>query len=145
MLKYGSKIHANGKSGYTLLHTIAQSSFHLEDIANDLLIGGCNVNTQDVWGRTPLHYTPTVGHARLFLAYGAYVNTKCENGQTPLHCTLMEKQPKLVEVLFENGANPTITDNDSVAPFHLCGQQDSLDIIFCVVLKTVQTVKLVPQ
>jgi ankyrin repeat protein len=61
-----------------------------EEIVAALLAAGADVNAQDEYGFTPLHWAAKVGWrhemlVKLLLAAGADVNAKSDLGITPLH------------------------------------------------------------
>jgi ankyrin repeat protein len=54
--------------------------------------------------------------ARLLLDAGAEVNRQCEHGRTALHMAAAWGHSDLVKYLIENGADPTIRDEENMTP-----------------------------
>ncbi|XP_073318535.1 NF-kappa-B inhibitor zeta-like [Pagrus major] len=83
-------------NGQTALHIAAAANQHL--IVQDLLAHGAQINTRDLWGRSPLHVCAEKGH---FLSLQSIWKTLMKSGQTidvemlnydgltPLHVAVM--------------------------------------------------------
>ena len=77
-----------------------------KEIAELLISKDANVNTQDIYGTTPLHTCSEYGHkeiADLFIANGAYVNAKGADGQTPLDLAIKYKRTETADLLRKHG------------------------------------------
>lgn len=53
----------------------------------ELINNGVDVNIQDNYERTPLHYAKNYDVAKLLLEHDADVNAQDGHDDTPLHCT----------------------------------------------------------
>ena len=78
--------------------------------AKDFLALGLDVNSQDIYGRSPLHYAcesifvANVASIELLLDAGAYINVMDGNGFTPLDEACRRAPPKTVIFLLKKGA-----------------------------------------
>jgi len=54
--------------------------------------------------------------ARVLIEAGADANKPCEHGRTALHMAAAWGHADVVQILLENGANPTIVDEEGMAP-----------------------------
>ena len=70
-------------NGYTLLHAAASYS-QMEVLVWLASKEGCDLNSKDVDGDTPLHHCDAVEAARLLVERGARVDVKNNAGETPL-------------------------------------------------------------
>jgi len=52
----------------------------------------------------------------VLLQAGADVNKQCEHGRTALHMATAWGHADVVQLLLENGANPTIVDEEGLTP-----------------------------
>ena len=76
---------------------------------------GADVNTNDGWEWTPLHYAAIRGHkeiAELLIAKGAVVNAKNNVGDTPLdlatHPSNPNASPEIADLLRKHGAKTKV-------------------------------------
>ena len=73
-------------------------------------------------GNTPLWFAAQgpssngVDVARVLIEAGEDVNKQCEHGRTALHMAAAWGHADVVQLLLENGANPTIVDEEGMAP-----------------------------
>ena len=86
------------------------------------VISDANLNKLSPAGLTALHQTALDGNlecAKALVQSGAHVNSvDCENC-TPLHAAVMQRHPDVVSFLLENGADPTIKNNEGETPYDL--------------------------
>jgi ankyrin repeat protein len=54
--------------------------------------------------------------ARVLIEAGADVNKRCEHGRTALHMAAAWGHADVAELLLENGADPTIVDDEGLTP-----------------------------
>ena len=115
-----------------LLCFVAQMSFfeevrrgNVSGVAS-LISGGADVNGQDLFGRTALHYAAVLDSSEmleLLLAKGATANGQDSNGNTPLHRAVKEHSAKCVEVLLAKAASLHLhlhlTNEDGFIPLDL--------------------------
>lgn len=95
-------------------------------VASLLLGRGANVDTKDIFGRTPLHDAVTDRDAaavELFLNMGANIEAREENGRTPLWRAAASrgtpsKIASVVEMLLIKGANIEARDKRGGTPLH---------------------------
>lgn len=116
----------SSKTGQTRLHWIASSYFgscNLETIKL-LLDNGADVNCQDFYGKTPVHYmvshkfeeseTPSAIQAlEMLIAKGAELNARDLFGRTTMHCIM---SPSLLNTLVKNGADIEARDHEGNTP-----------------------------
>ena len=68
---------------------------------------GVDVNTEDEFGFTPLHFAAWVGHkeiAELLISKGADVNAKNDEGKTPLDMAIDRNRTETADLLRKHGA-----------------------------------------
>ncbi|MCI4407481.1 MAG: ankyrin repeat domain-containing protein [Thermofilum sp.] len=143
LLEYGADVNVKTTFGVTPLHV---ATYYGEvEIVKMLIKRGADVNARTSFNRgacTPLHYTlkvedPLFGgygsyyglveeHARhecitLLVKYGADVNARDANGNTSLHYlfTWSTCDADTVKLLLENGADPTIRNNQGISVLEL--------------------------
>lgn len=82
-------------------------------LAANLIERGCDPNSFDELGNTPLHYAAEEEHfdiVKLLLSHGANVNACCEarSGDTPIGHVAGTCSLAMANLLVEAGADPTI-------------------------------------
>ena len=97
------------------------------DIARVLLDRGATVNSEDNFGRTPLHlvaegkYNFEQDHirvAQLLLERGADINAPDEDNNTPLHLASHYGRVDNARVLLDGSATTSTKDNQGQTPLH---------------------------
>jgi ankyrin repeat protein len=86
-----------------------------------LLRAGANVNAEDNYGQTSLHWTCKEGHSQVFkelLEHGADIESKTICGFTSLHFACWNGQLAVVNELLSRGANTEAKDYDGDTPLH---------------------------
>nr|CAH0112680.1 unnamed protein product [Daphnia galeata] len=91
-------------------------------ISRHLIQKGADPNIADGKGMTPLHLAARIGKTTdlidLILKMKQIdINGRDTNGRTILHCALNGNNVTIARHLLENGADPTVRDNDGVTPF----------------------------
>jgi ankyrin repeat protein len=104
-----------------------------------LICQGANPNYQDIDGSCPLHYAAQRGHDKtveLLLKLGARVNQLSRKNGTALlfacgygDITYYKRNPKVVEFLLRNGANPRIVDSNLKSPLDYAKQEGCEEIV----------------
>jgi ankyrin repeat protein len=81
----------------------------------------------DALGQTPLHYAAKVGQVELFPLLKEAINSQDKYGRTPLHCVLIESdldldlKEKVVTALIALGAELTISDKEGLNCYDYAG------------------------
>jgi uncharacterized protein len=102
----GTDLEATDRLGATALMYAALHG-HRPTVA-DLVMRKAEVNRA---GWTPLHYAAANGHVevvKFLLEHHAYIDAESPNRTTPLMMAARQDQPTTVQLLVEEGADPTI-------------------------------------
>jgi ankyrin repeat protein len=101
-------INARDKTGLTPLLWVSASHNHKDGSVTQLLLEhGADINTQNEYGGTPLHYASDYGAlevVRVLLEHGADVEVKRNDGQTALQIAAARGYDEVVELLRKHGA-----------------------------------------
>ena len=76
---------------------------------------------QDIWGNTPLHYAAKSGHLELvnrLVESGVHLHLKNNTGMTPLHLACGIGHLEVVNRLLKSGVDLNVKDEDGWAPIH---------------------------
>lgn len=104
MARYGS-LDIKEHNGQTPLQIASATNQHL--IVHDLLVHGAQINTRDLWGRSPLHVCAEKGHFlslqsiwRTLLGSGQLIDIEMFNydGLTPLHTAILSHNAVIKEL-----------------------------------------------
>ena len=80
--------------------------------------------------RVLLYFKPTAELVKFYLDNGLEVNAQDGYGMTPLHYAMRSKNPDAALVLLEAGADPNIPNIDNIIPLTMIGgMPDRLDIL----------------
>lgn len=118
-------MHIPNKSHLTPLHSA--SLYGRLDIARVLLDYGATTNSEDKFGRTPLHLVvegkyhseqDRLRFAQLLLEHRADANAQDEDDATPLHLASSDERVEIVRVLLDRGAAANTKDNQDRTPLH---------------------------
>jgi uncharacterized protein len=85
------------------------------DVVNGRAENGDGGNTA-LWFAAQGPWPNGVNVARVLIDAGADVNKPCEHGRTALHMAAAWGHADVVQMLLENGADPTIVDEEGMAP-----------------------------
>ena len=86
--------------------------------------GGTDFRKKPDWDPKPLYYAASYGleqTARSLVTLGAGLDDKAGRfGGTALHAAVFRAHPRLVRLLLDSGADPTIHDNNGTPPSDFC-------------------------
>ena len=114
------------KKGEMLMKEIKKDKPNL-NLVSDLIVLGANVDWQDNFGRTALHYCGQYDHieiAKMLIDAGADVNIQHSRGWTPLHIFTFYNHSRIVRMLLDAGADKTISDNEGRLPYELADTEE---------------------
>ena len=74
-----------------------------------LLKAGANPNIEDIYGRTPLHYSKSFKISKILLESNADVSIRDKYGCTPIHVC---KTYNILKLLINSGGDINMTDAD---------------------------------
>ena len=102
------------------------------NLVRDLIVLGANVDWQDNFGRTALHYCGQYDHieiAKMLIDAGADVNIQHSRGWTPLHIFTFYNHSRIVRMLIDAGADKTISDNEGRLPYEFAKTQELKELL----------------
>jgi len=140
----GTTVNVPGRHKRIPLHSAA--SYGQIDVVRFLLKHNADVNSQDDYGWTALHFTiqnpdypkgserprDTADITRLLLEQGADINARTHNGHTPLHIAVSWGYVAVARVLLEHGANVNEENNAGQTTFQLAlgeGQNEMMKLL----------------
>ncbi|HLP34849.1 MAG TPA: ankyrin repeat domain-containing protein [Amoebophilaceae bacterium] len=145
LLKHSKDIHSLVQ-GTTLLHVAVRAPIgenqHVDpkDIKTIqlLLDKGFNTHIQDAKGCTALHYAVIRGIeiVRLLLTYKVPLNAQDQVKRTALHYAAYGGDVKIIELLLEKGADPSLLDQEGHAPLWYAQQKQHKEAIALLTEKT---------
>jgi ankyrin repeat protein len=86
--------------------------------ARILLSHGANVEYQNSREETALFHAKDPEIAKLLIEHGADVNQRRSSGSTPLVYAAMQNSPKLIEMLLDNSADPSVVTQMGNSALH---------------------------
>ncbi len=139
LLEHGADPNLQGVNDWTpLFYACALSTpGPWEEIAIKLLEHGADISIGDIFGRTVLHiisYAPpdSVQKARnigkSLIEKGAEVNKQDIHGNTPLHNAAATGLIPVIELLLEEGADPSIWNRQGQTPLRYVCTSDMLEV-----------------
>jgi ankyrin repeat protein len=129
LIKYKADPNGTTPNGTPLL-TLALSD---TPTLKALLEGGANPNLRrgtdnSVLAEAVINRDPVA--VELLLAHGSKTDTKTDQeGWTPLHMAVMVKEPRIVELLLEAGADPNAKARNGRTPLHMAVEQGKEDLV----------------
>ena len=108
----------NSKQNDSLIDAVKLNSF--EKVKNLVKNKKINLNIQDAFGRTALHYAAANDNVRiasLLLQRGINPNIADHDGWTPLHVAADQDSFAIIQLLLNNKANPLLENNEGKIPF----------------------------
>lgn len=113
LLQLGADVSARDEFGRTPLALVCRESGHPEAVAA-LLGAKAAADSEDDWGRTPLHWCCDRSHlvaAELLLEHGSPIDARTKQGDTPLMWAAKAGHPELVQLLLSAGARTRLRNN----------------------------------
>lgn len=121
-------------NGLRPLHWAAMGGSY--EVSSLLLERGAEVNSTDIAGVTPLHYTSCNSNsyeiAVLFMQHGAdiearsiYLSNNLKGGMTPLHYAAYCDNYQIAELLLDRGAKADVVDNYGLTPAQWARHQEA--------------------
>jgi ankyrin repeat protein len=109
-------------------------AFKNNEVVDDLLTKGINLNLQDKNGQSPLHYAAAHSNefiANLLVMNGTDINLKDNWGNTPLWTAVFNSKSfyKIVELLVKNGADVKNVNNAGRSPLDFAKQIEDENLI----------------
>jgi ankyrin repeat protein len=97
------------------------------NLVRDLIVLGANLEWQNNYGLTVLHFATVRGHVeitRMLIDAGADVNVKDNWDQTPLHWAAESDRIEAAKLLIGAGAKKDILDKDGNLPYDLAQTEE---------------------
>ena len=119
------------KKGEMLMKEIKKDKPNL-NLVSDLIVLGANLDWQDDYGRTALHYCGQYDHleiAKMLIDAGADVNIQHDRGWTPLHIFTFYNHSRIVKMLLDAGADKTIPNNNGRLPYELAKSEELKELL----------------
>ena len=119
------------KKGEMLVSEVEKPEPNL-DLVRDLIVLGANLDWQDDYGRTALHYCGQYDHleiAKMLIDAGADVNIQHDRGWTPLHIFTFYNHSRIVKMLLDAGADKTIPNNNGRLPYELAKSEELKELL----------------
>ena len=101
------------------------------DLVRDLIALGANLDWQDYYGWTALHWCARLNHpeiARMLIDAGADVNIQNKYGSTALHFCASLNPPEIARMLIDAGADVNVQDERGDTALHWCGYDNRPEI-----------------
>ncbi|KAG0727620.1 Ankyrin repeat domain-containing protein 50 [Chionoecetes opilio] len=92
----------------------------------------CDINQQDAYGRSALHYATEQGHiyiVHMLIKAGVRVDTPDAEHMTALHLAVQRGLVEVITLLLEGGARVNNKMNDKSTPLHIAASRGYTDIL----------------
>ncbi|KAI5528680.1 spectrin binding, partial [Trichomonas vaginalis G3] len=106
---------------------VYSSNFHLSSLLEYFISNGADINSNDEYGCTSLHYAARENSketAEILISNGADVDAEDKDGCTPLHLAASNNWKETAEILISNGADVDAKDKDGCTPLHLAASNN---------------------
>ena len=123
LLNKGAKIDVTDKHRQSVLFYTGGNF----QITKTLLERGAKPTQESLSGKTPLFFAQDPQVAEILLEYGTDVNKQDLERRTPL--MVMVNNPKLVKILLDHGADPTIHDSMHDTALHFAQNPQSIRLL----------------
>ncbi len=128
---YELMITPPNKKAEMLIQEIKKEDKANLNLVNDLIVLGANLDWQDDYGRTALHWCAYKNHPGIagnLIDAGADLNIQDTDGWTALHWCASRNHPGIAGNLIDAGADLNIQSNNGRTALNYCAQYDHLDI-----------------
>jgi ankyrin repeat protein len=101
------------------------------NLVNDLIVLGANLDWQDTYGWTALHWCASQNHpgiAKMLIDAGSDLNIQSTNGWTALHWCASQNHLGIAGILIDAGADLNIQDTAGWTALYLCAIWNHLGI-----------------
>lgn len=133
LLDQGADVNQVSSSGEPLFH---QAIFASDSLTRLLLERGADPGRTGDTGETPLHPAVRSGRAEtvtFLIERGVPIDAPSKNGDTPLLTALRRsyhpRNPAVVRVLLEAGADPNVQAHDGLTPMHLASDLPAVQLL----------------
>ncbi len=95
-----------------------------------------DIGTQDIDGRTPLHYSAIKNNyeaIKLLTTLNAGINVQDKDGRTSLHYCAMNDNFEAIKLIVTLNAGINVQDKDGRTPLHYCTMNDNFEAIKLIV------------
>ena len=136
LLKRGANVNQTNFKKQSPLHWVSfygQSSINHNEVTDLLLNAGVKVNVKDKSGNTALHQACFYGSLtiikRLIAEEDIDLNVQNNKGITPLISAIYSRSPKVVKLLLEKGASPSLETQQQKKPLDYAKEENLFEII----------------
>lgn len=114
LIQNGADVNAPDSTNQPpLIKAISFPAYSNDKLINEMIINKVNLNAQDGFGQTALHYADDPRTVSTLLLFSADPNIKDKQGRTALY---IKKPIDCVKMLLEKGANVNVRDKSGLTP-----------------------------